>query len=134
MERKEKIFAAYESQKLMKNPTTYEIALFLELDEKVIEDVIICNNFVDSLDKIIMEDGKSLELYDTLGYIDSNIKNYPLTSEIDKLLPEEKKIIKARYYENMSQKETGEKLGMYQVEVSRREKKILKKLHDRITM
>ena len=41
-------------------------------------------------------------------------------------------IIHARYYENMSQTETGKSLGMYQMEVSRREKKILAKLKDNI--
>ena len=43
-----------------------------------------------------------------------------------------KAIIEARYFENMSQSETGKNLGMYQVEVSRREKKILSKLKDNI--
>ncbi len=120
------------SQKLMKNPTTYELSLFLELDEQLIEEVIISNSSVDSLDKIISEDDKNLELYDKFGYYDSNIDNYPLISELEKLPIDEQEIIKARYYENMSQSETGKHLGMYQVEVSRKEKKILKKLKDNI--
>lgn len=120
------------SQKLMKNPTTYELALFLEIEENIIEEVIIANTQVDSLDKIISEDDKNLELYDKFGYCDSSIENYPLISELEKLPPEERKIIEARYYEDMSQKEVGDTLGMYQVEVSRKEKKILKKLKDNI--
>lgn len=121
------------SQKLMKNPTNYELSLFLELDEKVIEEVITANIIVDSLDKIILEDDKNLELYDKFGYCDNSIENYPLISELEKLPPDERMIIEARYYENMSQKEVGDALGMYQVEISRKEKKILKKLHDRIS-
>lgn len=120
------------SQKLMKVPNNYELSLFLEIDENLINEVLSANAYIDSLDKIIMEDGKQLELYDTLGYIDNNIENYELKSELSKLSKEEKQLIQARYYENMSQQETGEILGMYQVEVSRKEKKILKKLHDSI--
>ena len=120
------------SQKFMRVPTANELAVFLEVDEKVIEDVINANSNVNSLDKVIMEDGKQLELYDVFGYVDENIENYPLTYEIDKLSPDEKNIIKARYFNDMSQKEVGELFGMYQVEVSRKEKKILKKLRDGI--
>lgn len=120
------------TQKLMKEPTTYELSLFLEMDEAVISEVILANMTVDSLDKIIMEDDKNFELYDKVGYYDNSVENYPLTIELAKLTKEERQIIRARYYENMTQKEVGEALGMYQVEVSRKEKKILKKLKDNI--
>lgn len=120
------------SQKLMKIPTNYELSLFLEIDEQIIDEVILANSYIDSLDKIIMEDDKNLKLYDTIGYVDNDIENYALKSEISKLSEDERQLIKARYYENMSQKEVGEILGMYQVEVSRKEKKILKKLYDNI--
>ena len=129
-----KILKSYEilSQKLMKVPTTYELSIFLEIDEKIINEVLSANAYVDSLDKIIMEDGKELELYDLIGYNDQSIENYQLMSEIDKLSVQDREIIKDRYYFDMSQKEVGEKLGMYQVEVSRKETKILKKLYDNI--
>ena len=71
-------------------------------------------------------------LYNKFGYCDYSIENYPLISELEKLPPIERAIIQARYYENMSQSETGASLGMYQVEVSRREKRILSKLKDNI--
>lgn len=122
------------SQKLMKIPTIYELSLFLEIDEETINEVIIANSTIDSLDKIISEDDKNLELYDKFGYCDSFIENYSLLSELEKLSPEERQIIIARYYDNMSQKEVGEALGMYQVEVSRKEKKILQKLKDNIAV
>lgn len=120
------------SQKLMKSPTLKELSTYLEIGESILSEVINANTTVDSLDKIISEDGKNLELYDKYGYIDTSIENYPLTEELAKLPPVERQIIIARYYENMSQKEVGDNLGMYQVEVSRQEKKILKKLRDRI--
>ena len=120
------------SQKLMKNPSTYELSLFLEVDEKIIEDVLIANANIDSLDKIISEEGKNFELYNKFGYYDIDIENYSLMYAIEQLNEDEKKIIKARFFEDMSQREVGETLGMYQVEISRKEKKILKKLYNDI--
>lgn len=120
------------SQRLMKTPSSYELSLFLEIDESIIEEALMANSSVESLDRIISQDDKNLELYNRFGYCDSSIENYPLTSELEKLTPLEQAIIQARYYENMSQSETGESLGMYQVEVSRKEKKILSKLKDNI--
>lgn len=120
------------SQKLMKMPSNFELSLFLEIDESIIEEVLLANQTIDSLDRIISEDDKNLELYNKFGYCDYSIENYPLISELEKLPPLERAIIHARYYENMSQTETGKSLGMYQMEVSRREKKILAKLKDNI--
>ena len=120
------------SQRLMKVPTNYELSLFLEIDESIIEDVIVSNMSIDSLDREISQDGKELELYNKFGYYDATIENYPLIYELEKLSPVDKAIIEARYFENMSQSEIGKNLGMYQVEVSRREKKILSKLKDNI--
>ena len=120
------------SQKMMKEPTNYEIALFLELDESLIDEVINANTKIDSLDKIIYEENNSFDLYEKIGFNDKTIDNYSLIYELEKLSKEEKQIIKARYYEDLSQKEIANILGTYQVEVSRKEKKILKKLKNNI--
>lgn len=118
------------TQQLMKEPSTYELSLFLEMDESEIEEVLNANAQIDSLDKIISEDSKNLEMYDRVGYTDSNIEYLPLSLALESLTEEERELIEARYFYNMSQKETGEKLGKYQVEISRQEGKILKKLYD----
>lgn len=120
------------TQKLMKEPTSYELSLFLEIDESTINEVMNNYALVESLDQLVSADDKNLKLYDKIGYQDSSIENYSLLSELDKLSDEERYLIESRYYCDMSQKEVGEKLGMYQVEVSRKEKKILKKLYDGI--
>ncbi len=119
------------TQKLMKEPTTYDLSLFLEIDERIINEVITANQIVDSLDKIIDLDNVNFSMYNKIGYYDSDISNYAINEELDKLSPLEKRIIVARYYDNMSQKDIGMELGMYQVEVSRKEKKILQKLRSR---
>jgi RNA polymerase sporulation-specific sigma factor len=120
------------SQKLMKTPSTYELAIFLEIDEKIINEVLLANSEVESLDKILIEDGRNFELYDTIGYYDQNIENYMLNDALKQLSSDEYKLINARYYQDLSQSETGSSLGMYQVEVSRKEKKILQRLKDHI--
>lgn len=120
------------SQKLMKNPTTHELSIFLEIDEQTISEVLLANSTIDSLDKVLIEDGRNLEMYDIFGYIDQGIEYYSLNDALNQLSPEDYAIIQARYYQDLSQSETGTSLGMYQVEVSRKEKKILKKLKDHI--
>ncbi len=120
------------TQKLMKEPSIYDLSLFLEIDEAMINEVIEANTVVDSLDRIISNDENNLVLYDTLGTIDDKLEKYPLLYELAKLSLEERKIIVSRYFNDMSQKEVGQALGMYQVEVSRKERKILKKLKDNI--
>ncbi len=120
------------AQKLMKEPSTMEIANYLEIDESIIASILNASATITSLDKVISEDAKAFELYNSIGYLDQSIENYPLSYELSKLTKLEQQIIFARYYENMSQKEIGKRLGMYQVEVSRQEKKILKKLRDKI--
>ena len=44
----------------------------------------------------------------------------------------DKKLIKLRYYENKTQMQTAEMLGMTQVQVSRREKKILQAMREKL--
>jgi RNA polymerase sporulation-specific sigma factor len=114
----------------MKEPSIKEISLFLEIDESIIEEILLSHASIESLDKIISEDGQNLELYNKIGYNDNYIENYTLISELEKLSKEELAIIKSRYYDNLSQNETGKVLGMYQMEVSRKEKKILSKLKE----
>lgn len=48
-----------------------------------------------------------------------------LQQAIDKLEPSDRQLIELRYFRCMTQTETAEKIGMTQVQVSRREKKIL---------
>lgn len=120
------------SQKIMKEPTNYELSLFLELDESLIDEVINENTKIESLDRIIYEENNNFDLYEKIGFNDKTIDNYSLIYELEKLPSDEKQIIRARYYEDLSQKEIANILGTYQVEVSRKEQKILKKLKNNI--
>ena len=123
------------SQRLMKEPSIRELALFLEIDESVISNVIFYNQSIDSLDRIIKEDGKTLTVLDTVkdSKDSCSVDDIMLKEEISKLSDFERQIIYGRYFEDKTQAEISSELGVNQVYVSRSEKKILKKMKNNMT-
>ena len=122
------------TQKYMREPTISEISLFLEVPVEVLNDAILANDYVKSLDYTLNDEGKEMDLYDSVGY---NEKEFDpmildLRNEIEKLDPEDRKLINLRYYQDKSQQETSRELGINQVQVSRRETKILVKLNQKL--
>lgn len=118
------------TQKLMKEPTNYELSLFLEIDEKIIDDVLILKNNVKSLDAAINDDGKTLTLLDSLA-IESpsdNTNNIFVQELLENLTKEELELINLRYFKDKTQSETAKYFHTNQVQISRNETKILKKL------
>ena len=120
------------SQKLMKEPSVNELAMFLEVNPLIIDNVIKAMNKVDSLEKIVSSDGKDLSLLDTIRDNRDfyNIDYMLLNEEISKLESPYKELIYLRYFEDKTQSEVADILGMNQVEVSRSERKTLKKIKD----
>ncbi|MGN0973567.1 MAG: sigma-70 family RNA polymerase sigma factor [Bacilli bacterium] len=121
------------TQKLQREPTTLELSLMLDIDEEKIIEVKRQVELVKSLDYCLNEE-EDMNLYD---YIKSEEKSYDadiqdLRISINELDEDEQKLIKSRYYNDMTQQETSEILGMSQVQVYRKEKKILKKLEKRL--
>ena len=118
------------TQKLMKEPSNSELSLFLELDINIIEDVLTLKNSVKSLDEAVNEDGKTLTLLDSLSLEGSSINlDHILVKELLKNLTEEEfQLINLRYFQDKTQTETAKYLNTNQVQVSRNETKILKKL------
>ena len=116
------------SQRLGREPTTTEISLFLEVDEEKIEEARVATLDVRSLDYSV--DEELPEFYNSVAAFDTETTPdiLDLRSEIAKLPEEEKSLIIARYYEDMTQSEASRELGISQVQVSRKEGKILEKL------
>lgn len=109
-------------QKLGREPTNMEIALYLDLDVDVVDEAML----TDSVESI--EDEYSyIPTYD-----DTSAEILDLKDEILKLPVDERKLIVARYYQEMTQQEVSKLLGISQVQVSRNEAKILKKLRTRL--
>lgn len=126
-----RIIMAKESlaQKLMYEPNNYELAQYLEIDPIVISECLQMISYVDSLDRIISEDEKILNMYDVIKCEDNNsVDTIYLNEQLTKLPKEEKELLNNRYFLGKTQSETAQELGMTQVQVSRAEQKILKKL------
>lgn len=122
------------TQRLMKEPSNFELALFLEIDENIIDNIDFLTKEMDSLDRIINEDGKSLVLLDTIkdARYENNVDFILLHEEIEKLPSDERKLLMERYFYDKTQSETAKLMGVNQVQVSRCEKKILKKLKNNL--
>ena len=122
------------TQKLMKEPSTYELSLFLELDESIINKVLMVKDTTISLDAAITEDSKTLTLLDSIptkNNID-NIDSILLNDTLKTLDKKEQELINLRYFQDKTQAETAKFLHTNQVQVSRNETKILKKLKNTI--
>lgn len=121
------------SQKLYREPTTKEIADFLNIDELYVIDSINSKREVKSIDEPIMSDSKEITLHETIPSKQEKIDDLiMLRDEIEKLNNFEKEIIQKRYFEDETQTEIASLLGMTQVQVSRREQKILAKLKQKL--
>ncbi len=120
-------------KELDREPTISELAASLELD---VEEVVIAlesNAEVESLNSVIHQgDGKPITLSDKIDQMPSeqtNIIDKIVISEIiQSLLPLEKDIIRLRYFEDRTQTEIAKILNISQVQVSRIEKRILRKM------
>ena len=116
------------SQRLKREPTTEELSVFLEVPIQKIEEAYLATRQVESLDYAYEEENDTL--YNNLGQEEQAMTEeiLDLKNAIATLPKEEKQLIIARYYNDMTQQETSKTLGMSQVQVSRKETKILKKL------
>lgn len=124
------------TQKLMREPTNIELSNYLEIPIDIINEAINSNMNVYSIDEPINKEGKIVTLQEVLGNNENeNIDDLILLKdELSKLSEFEKKLIQTRYENDLTQQETAEILGISQVQVSRKEQKILLKLKDKLTV
>lgn len=120
------------TQKMMREPTISEISEFLEIDESLVNEAMMAKYPTISVDSVISDDGKELTLLDIIPNIDDMDVNtlVALREELSKLNTEEREIINSRYMNDLTQSEVASNMGMSQVQVSRKEQKVLKKLRD----
>lgn len=116
----------YLSQELMREPTNEELGGYLNIPLENLNMLVSYNGDGYSLDETYLDD---LSLYDVIASkdIDYNTLVF-LKQEIDSLGEPERTIMYERYFEDMTQSEIAENLGLSQVDISRREKKVLVKL------
>ena len=123
----------YLSQNLGREPTTFEISYMLgESEEKIVSVMNAVTNPY-SLDNSYLDD--DYNLYNKIALIEKgyDVGVLDLKEAINGLEESERELIMSRYYQDMTQKETAESLGISQVQVSRKETKILEKLRTKIS-
>ncbi len=115
------------SLKLGKIPNYEELSQYLKIPLTQIAEVLYVTREMTSLDDNTKE---ARELYETIPSKESISLEEKLTLEegIESLEEEEQKIIKYRYFNDLTQSETAKKMRMSQVMISRYEQKSLKKL------
>lgn len=108
-----------------------EIADYLNINEYDLYSALSNNYELESIDSCIYNDMPMEEVIgmDERDKVDEMLD---LQSEMDKLKEEERKIINYRYFNDYTQTETAQAMGMSQVQVSRCESKILSKMKKEI--
>ena len=119
-------------QEILREPLNSEIAAYLNIDEELVEYVISINDSIVYLD----DDTDKRNLHECISLkkqisVDDQIL---ISDSINMLDPIERKIIKARYFSDLTQSETAKRLGITQVKVSRYETRSLKKMKDYMYM
>lgn len=92
---------------------------------------------IESLHKpIYQKEGQEIRLMDKLpekeGGEEKILNHMLLQQLLEYLNKDERQLIYLRYFANQTQSQVGQELGISQVQVSRLEKKILKRLRERI--
>ncbi|GAB2555680.1 RNA polymerase sigma factor SigB [Gracilibacillus alcaliphilus] len=121
-----------------KSPTVKEIADYLEVSEEELLETLEMSQSYNALSvdrKIEADsDGSEVSILDLVGNEEAGYENVDQKLLLEKILPilneREQQILTYTYFENKSQKETGELLGISQMHVSRIQRQSLKKLRE----
>lgn len=128
------------TRQLQRSPKIEEIAEAIgETEESVLETMEMARGYnALSVDSRIDGDseGAAMTLLDVVGKQDSGYeqvhKKLILNNAFQILSQREKDILMCTYFENLSQKETGARLGISQMHVSRLQRNALRKLRDNL--
>lgn len=114
-------------------PSKKEISEFMGVSEEIIDNAINNHQELISIDSEVKD---NLYLHDVIGEDNVNEIDTKIDLEdiINNLAEEDRDLINYRYYQDFTQSETANLMGMSQVQVSRRENKILSKMKSEITM
>ena len=116
-------------QRLCREPTVSELAAALSVTCEEITEAMCAAQPTVSLTRD--DDGEVSETdLPTISAEEEISDRLLIDSALDKLEDNEKQLVVYRYYEYLTQSQTAQKLSMTQVQVSRAEKKILKKLRE----
>lgn len=125
---------------LQRSPRVEEIADYLDVsEEEILETMEMGKSYQAlSVDRSIEADdeGSAVTLLDLVGTTEDGYEKTDQRLLLEKaftvLTDREKQILQLTYFENLSQKETGEELGISQMHVSRLQRRALQKLRESI--
>ncbi|SDH80875.1 RNA polymerase, sigma 37 subunit, RpsB/SigB [Alteribacillus persepolensis] len=125
---------------LQRSPQVEEISSYLDVsEEEVLETMEMGKSYQAlSVDRSIEADqeGSAVTLLDLVGATEEGYEKTDQQMLLEKafkvLNDREKQILQCTYFDNLSQKETGEKLGISQMHVSRLQRRALQKLRESI--
>ncbi|WP_126425060.1 RNA polymerase sigma factor SigB [Brevibacillus marinus] len=127
---------------MQRSPQIAEIARYMNIsEEEVLETMEMGRNYQSlSVDSEIETDtdGSTITLLDLIGREEAGYSNIEdeitLSKALQVLTPRERAIIHLTFYENMSQKQAGDVLGISQMHVSRLQRRALLKLREALRM
>lgn len=121
-------------QKLNRTPTTKEIAEAINVSEDLVVSALNARNAVQSMEEPINSDGKEITYHELIGDKKQDLDMLlDLKYELNNLPEDEKDLIYKRYLYNKTQSELARELNTSQVQISRKEQKILSKLRSNLT-
>lgn len=128
--------AVRERERYMKEnsrePTLSELAQILEVSMETVVEAL--NVSIPPMSLTIQDEDGESQLDVPIDMIDDRIADTISLNEVIKTFDEQdRQLIILRYYQNKTQSETAAVLGMTQVQVSRREKKLLQKLRIKLS-
>lgn len=133
-----KAFLARErlQEKLQRDPTLEELAEDMTIEKEELVMALEASGEVESLYKpVYQKDGNEVPLLERLEekecQEDRVLNRMLLGQLLEELEKEERQLIYLRYFANKTQTEIGQELGISQVQVSRMEKRILKRMRER---
>lgn len=139
---KELSYKAYQckeqlTERLGREPTIAEVALELDVECEELMMALDASGEIESLYKpVFAKDGQEIQLMDKLAVkenAEETVLNHMLLQQLlGTLNKEERQIIYWRYFAEQTQSQVGKELGISQVQVSRMEKKILKRMRDQL--
>lgn len=135
-----KAFLAREKlqENLHREPTLEELASDLGVEKEELAMAMEASSEVESLYKpVYQKDGNEVPLLEKLEEKDCQeekvLNRMLLSTLLEELGKEERQLIYLRYFSNKTQTEIGQELGISQVQVSRMEKKILRRMREMVS-
>ena len=125
------------TSRLNRSPTATEIAEYLERDrEEIVEAIVAGSGYASmSTDTVIRGDDESRPMIESLGDLDGRLDNVLLVETVRPLLAalpdRDRTLINLRFFEEMSQTQIAEQLGISQMHVSRLLSRALTALRER---